>query len=178
MRSAMQGIQLLATIEAGMALFQRYQRGAAFRNYVKKHGVELLVAALVLAAVAAACTGATVVLVGGTSSWRVLLALIAAPLVLLANLGLLLYVFFSWVEARAVTTPRPHGRLGAWLHAKLRANLGAPPPVPWALAALFVGLPFLMLAWLSWPMALGLALLVALLPVLYARVDHAGVVKA
>ncbi|HWA37312.1 MAG TPA: hypothetical protein VG873_05550 [Burkholderiales bacterium] len=177
MGSGLQGLQFLATIDAGMALFQRYQRGAAFRGYVKRHGVEILFAALVLTAVALACTGATVVLVGGTSSWRVLLALVAAPIVLLANLGLLLYVFFSWVEARAVTTPHPRGRVGAWLHAKLRANLGAPPPVPWALAALFVGLPFLMLLWLSWVTALALALLVVLLPVLYARLDHAGIVK-
>lgn len=172
------GLEFAATIEAGTALVQRYQRGAAFRNYVKMHGVELVVAVLVLIAIALACTAGTIVFVGGRSSWRVLLVLIAAPLVLLANLGLLLYVFFSWIEGRAVTTPQPHGQLGAWVQAKLGANLGAPPPVPWLLVALFVGLPFLMVLWLSWPTALVLLLLAVATPLLYARVDQAGAAKA
>jgi hypothetical protein len=170
-------LRFLETFQAGYELFQRYQRGAAFRGYVKKHGVELLVFVLFLVAIALACTAASIVFVGGTRSWRVLLALISAPLVLIGNLGLLLYVFFSWVESRAIATPHPHGRLGEWVYAKLRANLGAPPPVPWLLAALFIGVPFLMLAWLSWGVALGLALLALLLPVLYARLDHAGAAK-
>jgi hypothetical protein len=171
------GLQFLSTIEAGAALVQRYQRGAAFRNYVKAHGVELLVAVLVLIAIALACTGATIVFVGGTSSWRVFLVLVAAPLMLIANLGLLLYVFFSWVEARAVTAPHPRGKVGAWVQAKLGANRGAPPPVPWVPAALLVGLPFLMVLWLSWPTGLVLLLLAAGLPVLYARADQAGAAK-
>jgi hypothetical protein len=172
-------LQLVSTFNAGLGLFERYQRGAAFRGYVKKHGVEILVAGLLLVAIALACTGATIVFVGGTRPWRVFLALVAAPLVLLGNAGLLLYLFFSWIEGRAVAAPRPHGRVGAWVQAKLGANLGAPPPqVPWPLLALFTGLPFLMVVWLSWPTALVLALVALGLPVLYARVDQAGAAKA
>ena len=171
------GIQFLETINAGYELLQRYQRGAAFRGYVKRHGVEVLVAVLLLVAVALACTAAAIVFLGGTRSWRVLLALIAAPLVLIGNLGLLLYVFFSWLEGRAIATPHPAGRIGAWVHAKLRSNRGAPPPVPWLLLGLFVGLPFLMLVWLSWPTALLLAFLLLALPVAYARVDQPAAAK-
>lgn len=168
----------ITIVNDGFELVQRYQRGAAFRGYVKKHGVEILVAVLVLLAIALACTAATIVFVGGTRSWRVFLALIAAPLVLVGNASLLLYLFFSWVEGRAVTAPQPHGRLGAWVQAKLRVNLGAPPPMPWAPVAVFVGLPFLMLAWVSWPTALVLLLLATALPLLYARLDQAGAAKA
>src|ERR1043165_9019557 len=96
-------LQFFETFTAGYELFQRYQKGAAFRGYVKNHGVEIAVAALVLIGIALACTGATIVFVGGRSSWRVLLALIAAPIVLIANFGLLFYLFFSWIEGRAVT---------------------------------------------------------------------------
>jgi hypothetical protein len=171
-------LQFVSTINAGLGLLERYRRGAAFRGYVKKHGVEIALAILVAVAIALACTGATIVFVGGTRPWRVFLALVAAPLVLLGNAGLLLYLFFSWIEGRAVTAPRPHGRAGAWIQAKLGANLGAPPQVPWALAALFIALPFLMLLWLSWPTALVLAALAAALPILYARADQAGAAKA
>jgi hypothetical protein len=167
----------ITTFNDGFELIQRYQRGAAFRGYVKKHGVEILVAVLVLLVIALACTAATIVFVGGTRSWRVFLALIAAPLVLVGNASLLLYVFFSWVEGRAVTAPHPHGRLGAWVHAKLRVNLGAPPPMPWAPLGVFVGLPFLMLAWLSWPTALLLVVLTVGAVLLYARVDQAGAAR-
>jgi hypothetical protein len=171
-------LQFVATINAGLGLFERYRRGAAFRGYVKKHGVEIALAILVAVAIALACTGATIVFVGGTRPWRVFLALIAAPLVLLGNAGLLLYLFFSWIEGRAVTAPRPHGAAGTWIQAKLGANLGAPPQVPWPLAGLFVGLPFLMLLWLSWPTALVLVVLAAALPILYARADQAGAARA
>ena len=171
-------LQLVATINAGLGLVERYRRGAAFRGYVKRHGVEIVLAILVAVAIALACTGATIVFVGGTRPWRVFLALIAAPIVLLGNAGLLLYLFFSWIEGRAVTSPQPHGRLGAWIRAKLGANLGAPPPVPWLLVALFIGLPFLMMLWLSWPTALVLLVLAAALPILYARADQAGAATA
>src|SRR5215213_3241423 len=75
-------LQFFETFTGGYELFQRYQKGAAFRGYVKRHGVEILVAGLVLVGIAIACAGATIVFAGGRSSWRVLLALIAAPIVL------------------------------------------------------------------------------------------------
>lgn len=171
-------LQFVETLNAGIALYQRYQKGAAFRLYVKNHGMEIAAAMLLLVVIACASTAATIVFVGGMRSWLVLLALIAAPFVLIGNLALLSYLFFSWLEARAVATPHPRGALGAWVQAKLHANLGAPPPVPWVLVVLFVGLPFLMLFRLSWPTALVLALLALALPVVYARVDQAGTAKA
>jgi hypothetical protein len=168
------GLRFLETINAGYELFQRYQKGAGFRLYVKKHGMEIVVAGFLLAAIAVACTGATIVFVGGMRPWLVLLALIAAPLILLGNLGLLLYLFFSWLETRAIPLHPPAGPVATWVHAKLGANLGTAPAVPWPLAGLFVGLPFLLLLWVSWPTALVLAVLAAALPVAYARLDHAA----
>lgn len=171
-------LQFVDTINAGIGLCQRYQKGAAFRLYVKNHGMEIVVSMLLLAVIACASTAAAIVFVGGMRSWLVLLALVAAPIVLIGNLALLTYLFFSWIEGRAVATPRPQGRVGEWVQAKLGANLGAAPPVPWLLAALFVGLPFLMLVWLSWPIALVLALLALGLPVIYARLDQPRTAKA
>lgn len=168
----------LDTVNAGYELYQRYQKGAAFRLYVKNHGVEIIVSMLLLVVIACASTAATIVFVGGMRSWLVLLALIAAPIVLIGNLALLAYLFFSWLEGRAVATPRPQGALGAWVEARLGANLGAAPRIPWPMVGLFIGLPFLMLVWLSWPTALVLALLALGLPVIYARLDHPGTAKA
>lgn len=145
------------TAGAAHALFRRYEKGTAFRIYLKRHSLEVLVAALVLVAISLACTAATIVFVGGMSAWRVFLALLLAPLVLAANLGMLLYVLFAWLETRAIPAPLPE-----------------PPWVP--LAAL-VGVPFLMLAWLSWPAALAAAALAAALPFVYLRLEQPAAAK-
>ena len=145
------------TAYAAYALLQRYQKGAAFRGYLKRHGLEVLVATLVLACIALACTGATIVFVGGTSAWRVFLALLLAPVVLAANLGMLLFVFFAWLETRAVPAPRLE--------------------LPWVPLAVFVALPLLMLAWLAWPAALAATVLLAALPFVYLRLEQAAPAK-
>lgn len=140
------------TALAAFALHERYRKGAAFRGYLRRHAREVLAATLVLTCVALACTAATIVFVGGTSAWRVFLALLLAPLVLGANLGMLLFVYFAWLETRAVPAPRFD--------------------VPWLPLATLVGVPFLMLAWLAWPAAVAAALLVGGLPWVHLRLEQ------
>ena len=160
------------TIKAGNALIDRYQRSAKFRAYVKQHGLEIALAILVFILVTVALTGATVVMVGGRRQWLVLLALIAAPLLLVGNLALFLYTFFSWIEWRVTGLPAPQGRALTWLHGKLGVNLGRPPAAPWPLIGFLAGVPFLMLVWLSWTTAVVVALLVLAVPLVYARMDQ------
>ena len=163
------------TIKAGFALFDRYERGPAFRAYVKAHGLELVIATAAIAIIAVTITGAAIVFVGGNRRWAVLLAIIAAPALLIASLGLLLYVFFSWVETRVAPLAPPTHPATIWLHQKLGANLGSrPPEVPWPLVALFLGVPLLMTTWLSWITALLMLLLAAAVPVGYARMGQAS----
>jgi hypothetical protein len=59
-----------------------------------------------------------------------------------------------------------------WLRKKLRADLGRAPRVPWLMAAVFVGLPFVALATQTPAIALTLAVLLAALPVAFARLDR------
>lgn len=163
------------TIKAGFALFDRYERGPAFRAYVKAHGPELMAATAAIAIIAATITGAAIVFVGGTRRWAVLLAIVAAPALLVASLGLLLYIFFSWVETRVAPLAPPTHPATIWLHQKLGANLGGrPPAVPWPLVALFIGVPLFMTARLSWITALLMVLLAAAVPIGYARMEQAS----
>ena len=86
------------------------------------------------------------------------------------------YVFVSWLEARALAhalhrKPRAKGPVSALL-LKYGIELGAMPPVPWALAAVFLVLPFVMLWLVSPNLALGLVVLHVAAPLVYARLDR------
>jgi hypothetical protein len=54
----------------------------------------------------------------------------------------------------------------------LRAELGAPPSVPWDFAAVFLALPLLILWVVSWQIAGGLVLLYIAAVIAYARLDR------
>jgi hypothetical protein len=150
-------LQLLETLNAGYGLYERFIRGGVFRPYLMSRLQIALPAVLLIVVLALASTAAAVVFVGGMRSWLVLLALLAAPFLLLGNLAVQLYVFLSWLEIRAVARP---GQAFA-------------PPVPWLLAALFVLVPFCVLLFVSWPVALLLGLGMAAMPFAYARLDRA-----
>jgi hypothetical protein len=124
-----------------------------------------------------ATTAGAVVTIGGTHSFLVLLMLIAAPFLLGGTFGVLLFVFFSWLETRAIarmlakvrkTAPhRPDFSLAA-----LRAGLTALPPVSWLLVGLLVVVPLLLLAQLSLAAAVLMLLLALAAPAVYAYLDR------
>jgi len=70
------------------------------------------------------------------------------------------------------STGRAPGKLARWLKKKLRVELGKAPRVPWLLAAVFVVLPLALLLRLAPATAAVLVVLLALLPIGYARLDR------
>ncbi|MGH8725373.1 MAG: hypothetical protein ACREU1_10995, partial [Burkholderiales bacterium] len=117
------------------------------------------------------------IFIGGARPVLVLFGILLMPFVLIGSLFVQSYVFASWLEGRAWAKALPHraapaqNRLSLWLKSRLRADIGSAPPVPWALAAVFVLLPLVMLALLSVKVALALIVLHVAAPILFARFD-------
>ncbi len=143
------------TFEEALNLYERFQKGDMFKNYVVERKRLVIPAVLGFLLLSIACTGATIVFIAGARSLLMLPALIAAPFILLGSLFVQCYVFFSWLENRALA----HG------HAAL-------PPVPWILAAIFLFAPLVILARVAWPAALALVVLAAVAPVLCWHLDR------
>ena len=103
------------------------------------------------------------------------LAVVALPLVLIGSALLQIYVFFSWLELRALRPMLAHNAPAAggpsWL-TKLRSRLGKAPPMPWiSIAVLFV-LPLLLLGTASPKIALLVVALAIAAPITYAQLDR------
>lgn len=172
------GQHLLGTLNAAIALVQRFRELEGLRRYVRRRLALVLPALALILLTAFGCTMATVMLFLGPRSLLSLLGLLLAPAVLAGSLFVQLYVFFSWLEERALarslghrTGPAP-GRFSAWAERKLGADLGRMPRVPWVLAAIFVLAPLAVLTQLSPKSAALLIVLLVLAPVLYARLDR------
>jgi hypothetical protein len=172
------GQRLLGTLNEALALAHRYREGESFRRYVRRR-LRLVIPALALILLTGfACAMAAIMLFVGARPLPALLGLLLAPVVLVGSLFVQLYVFFAWLEERALalslghhTGPAP-GRFAAWTEHKLGADLGRMPPVPWVLAAIFVFAPIVILTQLAPKTAALLIVLLVLAPILYARFDR------
>jgi hypothetical protein len=166
------------TLNDARNLVLRLQRSEAFGHYLRRRKQLVFAALLVLLWASLGSAAGLILLATGSRSLVVLLALLASPFVFMGAAFVHGYVFFSWLENRALARAFPHavkpagGPLARFVATRLRADLGAAPPMPWGLAALFVAAPLATLVFLA-PKA-GLLLLVALaaMPVLYARFDR------
>ena len=92
--------------------------------------------------------------------WRLRVMLTGAAVVL--AVGLATFVFFSWLEQRALD--QVSGRARRTLKEQV-------PQIPWALAGGFLVAPFLVLALLSPKVAALLLLVVILTPLAFSRLD-------
>ena len=106
----------------------------------------------------------------------VLLAILLAPFVLIGSFFVQMYVFGAWLENRALAqalhhSPRRSGPLAARLR-KAGIDMGTLPPVPWALAALFLFLPLAMLTEALPKLGFSLIALLVVAPFVYARLDR------
>ncbi len=172
------GRHLLGTLNDALALVQRFRQVEGFRHHVRRR-LHLVVPALALILLTGlACAMATIMALLGPRSLLALLGLLLAPVVLTGSLFVQLYVFFAWLEERALarslghrTGPAP-GKFAAWTEKKLGADLGRMPPVPWVLATLFVLAPIAVLTQLAPKSAALLIVLLVLAPILYARFDR------
>jgi hypothetical protein len=155
-------------------LVRRYEKGDAFRNHVNDR-MQLVAPVIAVCVVIslALCIGIMGQMDHG--GWRAFLAVVALPLVLIGSALLQIYVFFSWLELRALRPMLAHNAPAAggpsWL-TKLRSRLGKAPPMPWiSIAVLFV-LPLLLLGTASPKIALLVVALAIAAPITYAQLDR------
>jgi hypothetical protein len=168
----------LETLNEAQNLAHRFQEGEEFQLYVLERKRLVFPAVLVIVLISIACAAGTVVFLAGAHGLLTLLALVLAPVILIGSLFVQAYVFFSWIENRALARalrhrPKPaQGTPAARLSRKLRIEMGPFPPVPWILAAVVLFAPLAMLAYFALNVALVLIGLAILLPILYARFDR------
>lgn len=167
----------LGVLKDAQNLAHRFQEGEVFRLYVLRRMRLVIPVGLLILLTSIACAAATVVFLGGARPLLVLLAILLVPFILIGSLFVQVYVFFSWLESRALAgthAPRIEPAQGS-LAARLRnlgVDMGSFPPVPWGLAAIFLFAPLAMLALVAAKLALALIVLLVLAPILYARLDR------
>jgi hypothetical protein len=167
----------LATVQEAVNLYNRYQAGAGFRAYVRARINMVLPAAALILLGAIACTAGAVVCLAGARAFLMLFVLLLAPFMLVGSLLVQAFLFFGWLENRAIAERLKHGlgREGPvrrWLRRSLHADIGTFPPVPWVFAAVFLVLPLLLTAAVAPKLAAGLVLAYAAAIVLFARLDR------
>ena len=147
------------------------------RRYVQERQELILAATLVIVFISIACAVGVVVFLADRHSLLALLGILLMPAALAGSFCVLAYVFFSWIEGRALARELRHrhgpppGASALWLAKKMGMDMGPVPRVPWFLAALFVFVPLTLLAgaWLG--AALTVIFLGSLMPVVYAKFD-------
>lgn len=166
------------TLSEAVNLVHRFREGKAFRLYVQNRLRIVVPAVLLMVAIAVASAAAFMVYTTGISGWLVLPAIFLMPVVLIGSLFVQTYVFFSWLENRAISralgrgTKSPHGVLAVWLSRNLGVDIGPAPAIPWVLVALFFIAPLAMMATFAAGFALALMGLAILLPIAYAKLDR------
>jgi hypothetical protein len=166
----------LASIQEAANLYNRYQAGAGFRAYVRVRTnlVMPMLALIVLGAVT--CTAGTVVYLAGARAYLMLFVLLLAPFALIGSLLVQAYLFFGWLENRALAEGlkhalEPEGPVKRWLRKNLRAQMGKFPPVPWLFVAAFLLVPLLMTEAVVPKIAVALVAVYAAAIILFARLD-------
>ena len=167
----------LRTLENAQALAQRFREVEGIRLYVQERLGMVMVATFAMILVSIACAVGVVVFLADRHPLLALLGILMLPVALAGSFFVMAYVFFSWIEGRALARELGHrhrsppGATALWLSKKFGLDMGPFPSVPWILAALvlFVPLALLAAAWLS--AALSVILLGILMPVLYAKFD-------
>jgi hypothetical protein len=156
-------------------LLRRFKEVEGIQSYVRERTRLVLPAILVMAFIGIACAIGVVVAFANWHSLLTLLGILLLPVTLLGSLFVQAYVFFSWIEGRALARELGHrhrpppGAAAGWLSAKFGVDMGPFPPVPWVLAAIFLFAPLVLLAATWLPFALAVVLLGIAMPVLYAK---------
>ena len=159
-------------------LLRRYREGAAFRRYVEDRSPLVLVAVLVFLTFSIVTTATTIVFFGTKHVLLMFVAMLMAPFILGASFVVFLFVFFSWLEARAMArlAGRPSPPVlpgkGTLSLPRLRSALAELPPVPWLFGGIFVGVPLVIAGLVSPTTAAVLLTAVLATPILYAVLDR------
>jgi hypothetical protein len=168
--------QFSGPLNGAMGLVRRFQEVPGFRGYVRDRMVAVGPIVVLMVLTSIGCAFATIMYIGGTRSALVLLAMLLVPFVLLGSFFVQAYVFFSWLESRALAEAlhhslKPPGPIALKLR-KAGFDMGSMPPVPWVLTVIFLFLPLAMLLAVMPLMAFTLILLLVLAPFVFARLDR------
>jgi hypothetical protein len=158
----------LRTLKDAQELAQRFREVEGIRFYVQERLALVLAASLVIG---------VIVVLANMHSLLALVGILLMPFALAGSFFVMAYVFFSWIEGRALVRElgnrhrRAPGAAAVWLSNKFGLDMGPRPPVPWFLAVCVLLAPLALLAavWLS--AAVVVILLGILMPVLYAKLD-------
>ena len=167
----------LQTLKNAQDLARRFREVEGLQLYVQERQGLLVAATLVIVFISIACAVGVVVFLADRHSLLALLGILLLPVALAGSFFVLAYVFFSWIEGRALARELGHrlrlrhGAPAAWLSKKSGLDMGLFPPAPWFLATLVVFAPLALLAavWLS--AALTVILVGILMPIAYAKFD-------
>jgi hypothetical protein len=166
-------------VEEALSLAARFRDVEGLSRHAARRKPLLQGAAAALVLLGLACGAGVFIFLAGLRTWLTLPAVLFAPLVALGSLFVLFFVFFSWIEGRALaqalghrTGPAP-GPLARWLRRKLRADLGAMPAIPWLTAGLLVFLPLALLLAAAPLAGIAVILVAVATPIVYARLDAA-----
>ena len=167
----------LRTLKKTQELAQRFREVEGIRLYVRDRMGRVVLATLVLAFISIACAVGVVAFLADRHSLLTLLGILLLPISLVASFLVLAYVFFSWIEGRALARqlghrhrPRP-GEFALWLSKKYGLDMGPAPPVPWLLATIALFGPLALLATAWWSAALVAIALGIAMPFVYAKFD-------
>lgn len=158
-------------------LWQRFQRGGAFRIYLRDRLQFVIPALAIFLAYSVATTAGTVISLGGTRSILVLFGLLAAPFVLIGTLYVQVIVFFLWLENRTIARatrhipPTPKAELAATAAGLLSVARGFPLAVQ-AIGAAILIVPLAFLWSLSPSLALLMLVLMGATPFAYSLADR------
>jgi hypothetical protein len=164
-------------VEDALALSARFRDVEGLSRHAAQRKPLLQGASAVLVLLGFACGAGVFIFLAGLRTWLTLPAVLVAPLVALGSLLVLFFVFFSWIEGRALAQALGHragpppGALAKWLRKKLRADLGAMPAIPWLPAGLLVFLPFALLLATAPLGGIAMLLVAVATPIVYARLD-------
>ncbi len=158
-------LPLERTFRDAWKLAVRFREAEGFREYLRRRAAFVVPALALFCLISVACAAATVILLAERHPMLALPAMVLAPFILAGSFFIEALVFFSWLEGRALA--QALGRRG-----KKPFDFGQMPSVPWALAAIFLALPLVVLIAVSPGAALVLILLAVLIAFAIARFDR------
>ena len=167
----------LRTLINAQELARRFRNVDGIRLYVHERQALVIAATVVIVLMSIACAVGVVVFLADRNSLLALLGILVLPVVLAGSFFVLAYVFFSWIEGRALARElrhrhrRPRGAIALWLSKKFDLDMGPFPPVPWFLALFVLIMPLVLLASVWMSAAMAVVLLGVVMPVVYAKLD-------
>jgi hypothetical protein len=178
---------LLDPIGDALALLRRLQSNEMFQRYLRERSLHALPLVAGVAIAGLALAGGAMHFIGRAGTFlAVLTAVVVALIVLLGSVLVQAYVLLSWLEGRSLAKLQEHrrardrGPAARWIAQRFGIDLGPPPRVPWIPALVLFALPAAMLASVAPAIAAGVAVLLLVAAIIYARrdpvsgADHSG----